>query len=102
MSTVKPGLLRAVFVVGILVLVLAACSQAAPQPEATTSNTAEEAKPAEEATATEAAPAEEATPAEEAAPAEESASTEVTDESQILRLGLGARIPAPDIWNPYI
>jgi peptide/nickel transport system substrate-binding protein len=106
MSAVKPGFVRAVFVVGILVLVLAGCASQATPPEQAPATNAEEAakeEAAEEATATE-EPAEEAAeePAEEEAAAEESTSTEAVDESQILRSGLGARIPAPDIWNPYI
>lgn len=92
MSAVKHGFVRVTFVVGILVLVLVGCAPATTQPEPTKSTPAE--STSAEATPTEATPTEATTT--------ESTSAEAVDESQILRMGLGARIPAPDIWNPYI
>ena len=77
MSAVNHGFVRTLLMVGILALVLAGCVPATAPPQQTESTTTE-------STTT------------------ESTTTESTSEDMILRLTVGARIPAPDIWNPYI
>ena len=75
MSTMKPGFLRTVLVIGILALVLVGCVPVTAPPQQTTSTDTE---------------------------ASTESGVEPTGEDLILRLAVGARIPAPDIWNPYI
>ena len=72
MSAVKPGFIRVVLMVGILALVLVGCVPVTTPPQQTTSTTTE------------------------------TTTTETTTTESILRVTVGARIPAPDIWNPYI
>ncbi len=72
MTAVKPGVLKILFVFSLSSLLLFGCATPAQQPD----------QPAQSG---------------ESADAESAAAGD-----QILRVAVGARIPAPDIWNPYI
>lgn len=75
MIVVKPSSVKSLFALSILTLLLFGCGTPALEPD----SSAQSAQPADSAAAESAAAGE-----------------------QILRVAVGARIPAPDIWNPYI
>ena len=72
MLAVKPRILGTLLLVGVFMLLVAAC----------------------------AAPAAPAVPAEQAAESEQPAAA--SDEDLVLTIPLNVNVPAPDIWNPYI
>lgn len=76
MNTVRFGTFKLLLALGVFILTLSACSTAPAQPADSEGDSAE------------------------AGASESEAASEGGD--MILRTTVGARIPAPDIWNPYI